>query len=177
MARRWKPERRNLTLECECGKPKTRAALACDRCLFLDGRGGERGEARVISTLRDYGPLSLGHLAFKANTGERNMHRLLMAMLQSGRISRYWEEADVEERMRRHFNGFGRWSLTVSPMLRSSHGGRWIYFLAASPERECQTEAVPSAHGPTRHVLSVRAPADAARDEYDDGGASTPRAA
>lgn len=136
-------EPKNQATTCECGRPKSKTEIGCERCMFLDGRGAERGEARIISALRDHGAMSLKELAHATKSSERHTHTLLHKMLKRGRLSRYWEESNAHEVSSRDRRYYGRW---CSEDHRAWMLARacWIYRLAARPERRCQTGALAS---------------------------------
>jgi hypothetical protein len=108
-------------LECECGRPKSVHAHACDRCRFLDGATNRAAD--VISALRD-DDLSLAEICLVVyqrhdkSTG-RMMHSLTQALMKMGRLRRYW--ADDLTAVRE--NAFGR------GIVARAGCGRWMYRL------------------------------------------------
>jgi hypothetical protein len=116
--------RQRSSVWCECGRPKSHGASACNRCGYLDGCTDLIGFA--IAALRGCDGLSLVELreaVYGSATTCRNPDRILLRLVQTlmarGRLRRYWREIEVDRRA-----GECRWG----------HGlGCWVYSLDAAP--------------------------------------------
>lgn len=72
---------------CECGNPKQDAALACERCLALDGANDD--EQELIASLRALGAsCDVSELAQAVCVSERSAYRLLKPLVERGRVTK-----------------------------------------------------------------------------------------
>ena len=76
---------------CECGNSKGTRAIACARCVFLDGRGV--AEFEVIQLLRETGGgLTVLTIATEVRQEERNLRGVLRRLERKGRLVRHLDE-------------------------------------------------------------------------------------
>jgi CRP-like cAMP-binding protein len=77
---------RNLSDECECGRPKKNYAFTCERCRFLDG--GCSLEVKLIECMRATNvPVTIVELAEYSGSARRAVHRSVTKLVRSGRVS------------------------------------------------------------------------------------------
>ena len=80
--------RREENYTCECGNPKRKTRNACDRCTYLDGRGGAEWE--VISLLRESSEGSAADaLAFELGVQVQSVYGTLHNLIRKGRLVRF----------------------------------------------------------------------------------------
>lgn len=122
----------NRTTECECGRPKERGELCCERCAFLDGVKPRQRE--IIETLRDTNGMNVRDLClelfgfYDANNNGTVIGRTLQVMLGRGRLARFWREGEVL-----HVARSNRWA--SGKTMRACAAGSWVYVLAGDPDR------------------------------------------
>lgn len=112
---------------CECGNEKSNNAEACDRCTYLDGT---RGSSRIIEALRTATGLSIAEICGVLGTpydwhnggAARSIHRTVVSLMKSGRVRRYWRDAESKQVEGRAFGsrglvtvgGWGCWAYTLT---------------------------------------------------------------
>ena len=115
-----------MSLLCECGNRKTKDATACMRCEYLDGN---KNAALVVAALRQLGSLTVRELADETRSWPQTTQRTLQRMLETGRVRRFWREADTFNAVKNIFAiGGGRTTRTG----RISNDGCWVYALTES---------------------------------------------
>lgn len=105
---------------CECGAKKPSGTTGCARCRFLDGEHPE--QATLIGALRGTDGMSISELVDDLQRLPSALSRSLALLLQSGRVRRYWREADPISTTQRGRNGAGQRAVR-------SNGGHWVYAL------------------------------------------------
>lgn len=76
---------KNITVTCECGRPKSKNRQACDRCNWLDG--AHVGQAEIIWALRHAeGPLTAQEIAAQLGVTDLAVCKATQRMAHTGRI-------------------------------------------------------------------------------------------
>lgn len=73
------------TRECDCGRPRAAEALACPRCLWIDGIPEEEP---IIASLRRHGMLSLWEIRVTSGISLKKAGLLMESLLQKHRVVR-----------------------------------------------------------------------------------------
>lgn len=74
---------REHTKECDCGRPRALEAPACPRCLWIDGIPEEEP---IISSLRQYGALTLGEVVLSTRIKLKKAGPLMESLLRKNRV-------------------------------------------------------------------------------------------
>lgn len=124
---------------CECGEARLRNHSTCARCEFLDGRGGpvmdktgaggmsgKLWDREVIIQLRQHVELSVTQLTELTGCTHREvMTRVTIRLWKQGRLSRRWEEGDVEG------SDVLGWNPRIGRSVATAHAhGHWVYRLS-----------------------------------------------
>ncbi len=85
------------TEECECGSSKSKRAICCDRCAFLDNHySSKRGatQSEMLHTLSRRGSpvATVGELSQELGIGKDAVSHLARRMIQRGRLVKFYSD-------------------------------------------------------------------------------------